>query len=115
MRKESNVIPEREVEAILRDEVRRHGGQAYKFTSPGTKGVPDRIVCLPHGVLIFVELKRHGEKPRPDQEAQIRKLRAIGQGVMVVSGLQELRELFRMLSWPDAEERVQKRLDRGDL
>ena len=30
----------------------------WKFVSPGTSGVPDRIVVLPTGDVFFVELKR---------------------------------------------------------
>ena len=30
---------------------------ALKFVSPGLNGVPDRIVLLPHGRIIFVETK----------------------------------------------------------
>lgn len=32
---------ERDIERILVDEVRRLGGRAYKWTSPGNAGVPD--------------------------------------------------------------------------
>ena len=37
--------------------VERIGGKTYKFTSPGRKGVADRIACLPDGSTWFVELK----------------------------------------------------------
>jgi hypothetical protein len=40
--------------------VERAGGKAYKFTSPGRKGVADRIACLPDGSTWFVELKTKG-------------------------------------------------------
>lgn len=30
-----------------------------KWTSPGNKGVPDRIVILPGWDIVFVEFKRH--------------------------------------------------------
>ena len=36
------------------------GGITYKFTSPGRKGVADRIACLPDGSTWFVELKTKG-------------------------------------------------------
>ena len=48
---------EREVEKKLVDGVRRMGGRAYKFVSPGNDGVPDRIVVLPDTAPMFVELK----------------------------------------------------------
>jgi hypothetical protein len=40
--------------------VERIGGKTYKFTSPGRKGVADRIACLPDGSTWFVELKSKG-------------------------------------------------------
>jgi len=40
--------------------VERAGGKAYKFTSPGRKGVADRIACMPDGTTWFVELKTKG-------------------------------------------------------
>ncbi len=114
MAAEYTVLPEREVEAILRQEVKRHGGHAYKFVSPGTKGVPDRIVCLPRGRIYFVELKKHGEHTRPDQVVQIRKLRALGQAVYVVEGLLGLHALFSGFDWEDSRAKVEARLVRGE-
>jgi hypothetical protein len=40
--------------------VERIGGKTYKFTSPGHRGVADRIACLPDGSTWFVELKTKG-------------------------------------------------------
>ncbi len=59
---------EKEIEKYLVRRVKEWGGKAFKFTSPGNNGVPDRIVCLPCR-LFFVELKRPGGKLRPDQIA----------------------------------------------
>ena len=39
---------ERDIEKILTEEVKREGGRAYKWTSPGNAGVPDRIVIFPN-------------------------------------------------------------------
>lgn len=69
---------EKEVEKYLRDEVKRIGGKAYKFVSPGNDGVPDRLVCLPGGAVAFVELKAPGKAPRPLQEKQMSFLRGLG-------------------------------------
>ena len=49
---------EKEVEAYLVKRVKDMGGQCLKWTSPGTTGLPDRIVLLPGGRVLFVELKR---------------------------------------------------------
>ena len=51
---------ESEVENHFVWAVERIGGKTYKFTSPGRKGVADRIACLPDGSTWFVELKTKG-------------------------------------------------------
>ncbi len=38
-----------------------------KFESPGYTGVPDRLILMPGGVAVFVELKAPGRKERPRQ------------------------------------------------
>jgi hypothetical protein len=51
---------ESEIEKHFVWTVERMGGITYKFTSPGRKGVADRIACLPDGSTWFVELKTKG-------------------------------------------------------
>lgn len=51
-------VLEKEIEAKLRDMVKKHGGLCLKWVCPGWAGVPDRIVLLPGGRIIFVETKR---------------------------------------------------------
>ena len=69
---------EKEVETYLRDRVKALGGKAYKFVSPGNAGVPDRVVCLPGGHVLFVELKAPGKKPTPLQNAEQLKMSKMG-------------------------------------
>ena len=60
---------EKEVERYLREQVKKKlGGMALKFVSPGLSGVPDRVVLLPGGKVIFVETKAPGKKLRKLQE-----------------------------------------------
>ncbi|MCC8364952.1 VRR-NUC domain-containing protein [Xenorhabdus sp. PB61.4] len=77
-------IREDVIEKHLVNEVKKAGGIAYKFVSPGRRGVPDRICVLPNGQVIFVECKAPGEKPRPDQLREHERLRALGQTVVVL-------------------------------
>ena len=42
-----NELKEKDIEKYLRDEIKKVGGIAYKFVSPGNSGVPDRLVLLP--------------------------------------------------------------------
>lgn len=67
-------MKEKDLEKRFRETVKKAGGKAYKFVSPGNAGVPDRLVVLPDGKVGFVELKQRGKKPTPLQKAQIRRL-----------------------------------------
>ena len=77
---------ERDIERWLVRQVRRLGGEAFKFTSPGNDGVPDRLILLPGGDVWFVELKREGGITSSIQEYQIHRLREIGANVSVIHG-----------------------------
>ena len=48
------------VEKKFAAEVKKRGGLAVKFVSPGFNGVPDRLVLFPGGRMAFVELKAPG-------------------------------------------------------
>ena len=69
---------EKTTEAYLRDEVKARGGRSYKWVSPGCSGVPDRIVVMPGGRVVFVELKSEGQKSTPQQYRRQAELRALG-------------------------------------
>ena len=63
---------------------RRYGGEALKFTSPGRRGVPDRLVQWPGGVTTYAELKRPGEDLSPAQVLEVKRMRDLGMVVFVV-------------------------------
>ena len=75
---------EKDIETYLRNEVKKIGGIAYKFESPGNLGVPDRLVLLPNGLQFFVELKAPGKKLRATQVAQHKRLENLGQVVFTL-------------------------------
>lgn len=81
---------EREVEKKLVDGVRRMGGRAYKFVSPGNDGVPDRIVVLPDTAPVFVELKTESGRLSRLQKVQITRLENLGQNVRVLYGAKDV-------------------------
>lgn len=54
--------PERKLERKLVSYCKENGLYCRKFVSPGHRGVPDRIVVGPRGVL-FIELKSPGQRP----------------------------------------------------
>jgi hypothetical protein len=75
---------ESEVEDYLRRQVKNLGGMAEKFTSPNRRSVPDRLVSLPGGRVVFVEVKRPGAKPTANQQRDHERRRSLGCEVHVV-------------------------------
>lgn len=60
---------ERDIERALVEMVKRRGGMCLKWLCPGWSGVPDRIILLPGGHIIFAELKRpKGGRVSPMQQ-----------------------------------------------
>ena len=75
---------EKHIERNLVQAVRRMGGLAPKFTSPGWAGAPDRLVLLSSGRLAFVEVKAPGKILRPLQVRRKGQLEALGFRVYMI-------------------------------
>lgn len=82
------------IEEKLTKAVRQNGGVCWKFTSPGTAGVPDRIILMPKGQIAFVEVKAPGEKPRPLQLSRHRLLRRLGFKVYVLDASEDIEKII---------------------
>ena len=85
---------EKDIERKLVSEVKKLGGRAYKWVSPGNDGVPDRIVILPGMHPVFVELKTESGKLSALQRVQIRRLLDMGQDVRVLKGIREVEQFL---------------------
>lgn len=85
---------EKHIEAYLREQVKKIGGIAFKFTSPGYAGVPDRLLVLPNGIILFVETKDIGKELQPLQKSVINKLRALGARCEVVDSKEQINKLI---------------------
>jgi len=96
---------ERDVERLLKKRVESAGGLCFKFLS-GVSGVPDRLCLFVGGKVVFVETKRKGERPRPLQERQIRKIRELGFRVEVIDSKQGIEELIQSLEKGGAADEV---------
>lgn len=87
---------EKDVENYLGKQVGKRNGRCLKFIPDIDNGMPDRIVLLPGGTLIWVELKNGtGEQARKLQRMQHRKLRELGQRVEVIHTKEEVDRLMR--------------------
>ena len=90
---------EKDVEGYLTGQVGRRGGRCVKFVPDLDNGMPDRIVMLPGGVLVWVELKNGVyEEARKLQRMQHAKLRRLGQRVEVIQTKEQVDRLMEELA-----------------
>ena len=88
---------ERDIERYLVDRVHELGGEAYKFTSLSHRGVFDRIVVMPRGVVWFVELKSPTGKMSRLQELFQKRLTELGQRNVVLSSRDAVNNFIEIL------------------
>ena len=103
---------EKKIEQKLRDEVKRRGGLALKFVSPGFAlkfvspgfvGVPDRIVLMPDGNVGFVEVKAPDEVPRAIQVSVHKRLKRLGFKVFVLDNIESITHVIDEIERGDDE------------
>lgn len=80
---------EKFIEAALVKRVKALGGTCEKFTSPGRRSVPDRIVTLPGGRIVFVEVKAPGKEPTELQDRDHERRREMGCEVVVINNIKD--------------------------
>ena len=98
---------ERTIEAHLVKRVHELGGEVRKVKWIGRRGAPDRLVMLPltwsaarvdflndSQTTIWVELKAPGEKAKPHQAREHKRMRAMGQQVVVIDSIEGVEELL---------------------
>lgn len=86
---------ESSIEARLVRAVARRGGCALKWQ--GVRGAPDRIVVLPGGRVVFVEVKGDRGRLSPHQTAMLARLTRLGCETAVVRGAKGVDEWLRSL------------------
>lgn len=85
---------ESRIERRLVDGVKKLGGMCLKFVSPGTQGVPDRLIITPTGRIIFAELKTETGRLAKIQRYTIGEMQKRGADVRVVKGIDEVMRLL---------------------
>ena len=98
------------VEQAFRDEVKKQGGLALKFSSQTMNGVPDRLVLLPGGHVGFCELKAPGKMMRPLQVKRKIQLEELGFPVYCVDRFEQIRPENTA---PETAQRVLERKSRS--
>lgn len=82
---------ESDIEKYLVRRVKEAGGKCYKWPAVFEEGIPDRIVILPKGKIVFAETKRpKGGRLSDAQIYQHKILRRLGCRVYVIKTKEEV-------------------------
>lgn len=88
---------EKYIEQKLVEKVKKLGGRAYKFVSPGNIGVPDRLVVLPENKVGFVEVKRQNGRLSKLQKNQLEFLKSLGCKTFVLWNINEIDQIIEKI------------------
>jgi len=77
---------ESKIEKDVSDYGRKHGWLVYKFTSPGNRGVPDKMF-IRRDIVFFIEFKATGKVPTKLQQLVASRIRAEGVDVYTVDSI----------------------------
>lgn len=87
---------ESEVEAYLVERIKELGGEVRKVKWIGRRAAPDRVVMLPYPPhTTWVELKATGKTPEEHQIREHKRMRAMGQRVLVLDSPAAIDEVFQ--------------------
>ena len=87
-------VSEKAIEAYLVKRCKESGLLCLKYSNANTTGYPDRLVCLPHCNVVWVELKSKGKKPTKLQEIRHQELQDLGHQVFVISSKEGVDKLI---------------------
>jgi hypothetical protein len=85
---------ERDVEVYLTGRAVARGGEVRKLGWIGRRGAPDRVLLMPGGVTVWVEVKAPGAKPQPHQAREHARLRRNGHAVAVLDSREAVDQFF---------------------
>jgi len=93
----SQNVLENAIEQKFVEGVKKLGGKAYKFVSPGNAGVPDRLVVVPGGSICFCELKQAGKALTPRQQKCRKELENFGVVIVPLAGIGAVNDFLEQL------------------
>lgn len=85
-------MTESQIEKKLVAYCRKRGIYTRKFVSPANRGVPDRVI-VGNGRVLFLELKREGNKPTELQKWGLAQLREHGAEAHLATGYDEAKAI----------------------
>lgn len=87
-------VSEKSIEKYLTEQAETNGLLCLKYSNPNMVGYPDRLLVLPGGSVIWVELKSKGRKPTKIQQVRIAGLRNRGHYVWVIDNRKSVDSLI---------------------
>lgn len=85
---------EKAIERYLVDMAKQNGLLCLKYSNANMVGYPDRLLVLPGGGVVWVELKSKGRKPTRIQQLRMAELSAMGHEVKVIDNKADIDELI---------------------
>lgn len=82
------MTPEGRIENALVRRCQAMGWMIRKVSWIGRVGAPDRVVLMPGGRTVWIELKKPGGKLSWPQRCEIKRMRALGHDVRVIDSLE---------------------------
>ena len=99
---------EKVIEKYLVEQVKKRGGICEKFTSPGRRSVPDRIITMAGGQIVFVEVKSSTGKVTEGQALDHAMRRKLGCHVCVVNSKEDVDLLLNGMVCSILPQRMEK-------
>lgn len=75
---------EAQIQTQVKNDLKKAGWLVIKLIQCSEAGMPD-LIALKDGRVVFIEVKRPGQKPRPLQEYRHKKLREAGFEVIIAT------------------------------
>lgn len=85
----STPLSEAAIQRQVMKALEKEGWTCVKLIQTNFNGMPD-LLCLRHGMTMFIEVKSETGKPSPMQLHRIEKLKNSGFGAYVVSSVKQL-------------------------
>lgn len=90
-------VSEKMIERYLVEQAKQNGLLCLKYSNPNMVGYPDRLLVLPGGNVIWVELKSKGRKPTKIQQMRMAELTGMGHLVRVIDNKPDIDELIKTI------------------
>lgn len=90
-------VSEKAIERYLVEQAKQNGLLCLKYSNPNMVGYPDRLLVLPGGSVIWVELKSKGRKPTKIQQIRMSELTGMGHLVEVIDNKADIDKLIKTI------------------